>query len=295
MTQAQTYHWSGPVTVLAGGFCIGFAPIMMRFAEADLGPQAIAMWRFFFAVPILFFMTVMTLKRLPVRPNKFVILGGIFFASDIGLWHWSLSLTTVANATFIVNLGNIGVGLLAWIFLKERLTIFWVAAIAMALTGAAALSQGGMDSAVQPDFKGDVLALIAACFLSAYILCSKIARRTLSALEAIFWLTLVEFLVSIIFVKISGEAFFPDSASGYFWPFMLAIVVQVLGQGLIVTGLGKTPASIAGVMILLQPVVATIAAWGFFSEHLSNFQIGGGLLILVAIWLAQQGRQKAMA
>ncbi|NNE57356.1 MAG: DMT family transporter [Hellea sp.] len=292
MAQAQTYHWTGPLTVLAGGFCIGFAPIMMRFAEADLGPQAIAMWRFFFAVPILFLIVIATMKRLPVRPNKFIILGGIFFASDIALWHWSLSLTTVANATFIVNLGNIGVGLLAWIFLKERLTIFWVMAIAMALTGAAALSQGGVEAAIQPDVKGDILALIAACFLSAYILCSKIARRTISAVEAMFWLTLVELFMSIIFVKISGEAFFPKSSAGYFWPFMLAIVVQILGQGLIVTGLGKTPASIAGVMILLQPVVATIAAWGFFGEHLSNFQIGGGLLILLAIWLAQQGRAK---
>ena len=109
----------------------------------DLGHQAIAFWRFAFALPILFLMVGFIQRRLPPKPNKFVIIAGIFFALELGLWHWSLTFTTVANATFMVNLGNIGVGLTAWIFLKERPGWMWVIAILIACLGAAALSLGG--------------------------------------------------------------------------------------------------------------------------------------------------------
>jgi drug/metabolite transporter (DMT)-like permease len=47
-------------------------------------------------------------------------LAGTFFGLDITFWHASLVMTSVANATFLVNLGNAAVGLIAWIALGER-------------------------------------------------------------------------------------------------------------------------------------------------------------------------------
>jgi drug/metabolite transporter (DMT)-like permease len=288
---SQPAPWFGPLMVLLGGISIGLAPIGLRLGLEDLGPQAIAFWRYVFALPILFLLVVLVQKRLPAKPNKFILIAGTCFALDIGLWHWSLTMTTVANATFIVNLGNIGVGLTAWLFLRERPTMMWLPAALIAMAGAAALSLGGgVDG--KTDLRGDMLALGAAALVSCYVVAAKVARRSLNGLETIFWLTAVEIVVAGLMVMGFQEDFFPPDLSGFLVPLFLAIFVQIGGQGLIITGLGHTPAAIAGVLILVQPVVAAAISWQLFDEPLAPIQAGGGILILVGIFISQRGTQR---
>ncbi|MEM9669723.1 MAG: DMT family transporter [Pseudomonadota bacterium] len=286
----DTERWWGPVLVLAGGACIGFAPIGFRFGiglgEDGLGPQAIAFWRFLFATPILLALVLLVKRRTPARPNRFVVLAGTFFALYIGLWHLALTMTTVANATFIVNLGNIGVGLLAWIFLRDRLSLIWILAVMVALVGAAMLSLGGASEAAG-GIRGDLLAFSAAILVSGYVLCSKIARRNLGALDVIFWLTVTEVFVAGFVTAMSGERFLPATPAGLYAPLLLAVIVQCAGQGLIIAGLGHTPAAIAGVSIVVQPVVSAAISWHLFDEVLTVVQIAGSALILIGVGLAQ--------
>lgn len=300
----ETKNLTGPLMVLAGGICIGFAPIALRLGLNELGPQAIAFWRYLFAVPLLLALVFLIERRKPAKPNMAVILAGIFFAFDIGLWHWALTYTTVTNATFLVNLGNICVGFLAWVVLKDRPANMWFLAVIIAIAGAAALSlggQGGIGSIPQrlpvtdalsavTAYRGELLALGAAMLVSCYMLCSKIARRTLSGIETIFWLTCVEVCVAGLLVLVSGETFKPKTLAGFQIPLALALVVQIAGQGLIITGLGRTPTSIAGVLIAVQPVVAAIVSWQLFNEPLTSLQAAGGAMILSALWLAQRGK-----
>jgi len=288
----QRALWFGPLMVLMGGMFIGLAPIGLRIGLDELGPQAIAFWRYVFACPILFLLLVLVQKRLPAKPNKFIIIAGTCFALDIGLWHWSLTMTTVANATFIVNLGNIGVGLTAWLFLRERPNTMWLPAALIAMAGAAALSLGGgIDG--KADLRGDVLALGAAALVSCYVVAAKAARRSLNGLETIFWLTVVEVIVAGLMVIGFRENFLPAELSGFLVPLFLALFVQIGGQGLIIIGLGHTPAAIAGVLILVQPVIAAAISWKLFDEPLAPIQAGGGFLILVGIFISQRGNQRA--
>ncbi len=292
-THISDRRWTGPLLVLLGGICIGFAPIALREGVSPdmLGPQAVAMWRFFFAIPILFLLVILIQKRLPVRPNRFIFLAGTFFALNIAFWHWALVTTTVSNATFVVSLGNLFAGFTAWLFLKDKPHSLWFMAVIVALIGAAALTQGG-GAGGKGVLRGDLLAVVAAVFVSFYLVCSKAARRSISGIEAIFWLTVVELLVFILVVGVSGETYlpknFPESYSGFYAPLFLALIAQILGQGLIISGLGTTPAAVAGVLVVVQPVVATAIAWGRYDEPLVALQIGGGVLILIAMWLASR-------
>jgi drug/metabolite transporter (DMT)-like permease len=281
----------GLAAVLAGGICLGFAPIGLRLGLDTLGPQAIAMWRYIFALPVLLMLLWVVERRMPVRPVPAVILAGVCFTLDIALWHWALERTTVANATFIVNMGNICVGFLAWIFLRERPTLGWAVAIVIAVTGAGLLSQGGPANG-KADLSGDLLAVGAAVLVAGYVLFSKIARGTLGALDAIVWLTITEICVAALLVLLSGEAFIPASADGFLAPLFLALVVQVGGQGLIIFGLGRTPAAIAGILVLAQPVTAAAISWQLFDEPLNALQGSGGLLILAGVYLAQRSAMR---
>ncbi len=287
--------WLGPLMIILGGTFIGLAPIGFRFGLSDLGPQAIGLWRYLFALPILFAIILVRYRRLPQRPNVFVVIAGTCFALDIGLWHWSLTFTSVANSTFIVNLGNLGVGLIAWIIMRERPKPSWFPAVVIAFIGAGALSLGGnklgLDTGATA-LRGDLLALAAAGFVACYMLVSKLARRSLGGVDTIFWLTFVESVVAVFLVFLFNEAYLPESLSGFAAPLFLGVFAHVIGQGLIVTGLGQTPASVAGILVIVQPVVAAIMSWYLFGEILTGLQIGGCMLILFAILLAQSDQAR---
>jgi drug/metabolite transporter (DMT)-like permease len=287
-TSTMSRRWLGPLLLLLGGLCIGLAPIGLRFGLDTMGPQAIAFWRYTFAIPVLFVLLIGIERRLPKRIDPLIILAGTLFALDIALWHWALTLTTVANATFIVNMGNVCLGFVAWLVLKERPKPIWFVAVALAVAGAAALSQGG-GSTGQADIRGDMLAIGAAIMVAGYMLFSKMARNRLGAMDVIFWLTVVEAGVAALVVLASGERFIPETLQGFAAPLFLAVVAQVGGQGLIIAGLGRTPAAIAGIIVLIQPVFAAALSWQLFGESLTVLQGGGAALILCGIWLSQGG------
>ena len=111
-------------------------------------------------------------------------------------------------------------------------------------------------------------------------------------MDVIFWLTVVEACVAAIIVTVSGESFIPETLSGFAAPAFLALAAQVGGQGLIIAGLGRTPAAIAGIIVLIQPVFAAAISWQLFDEPLSGVQGAGAALILFGIWLSQRGMKR---
>ncbi|MEL6664303.1 MAG: EamA family transporter, partial [Pseudomonadota bacterium] len=55
---------------------------------------------------------------------------------------------------------------------------------------------------------------------------------------------------------------------------------------------GRTPAAIAGVLVLVQPVTAAAISWQLFDEPLNGLQGFGGLLILTGVYLAQRSARQ---
>ena len=69
----------------------------------------------------------------------------------------------------------------------------------------------------------------------------------------------------------------------------LALVTQILGQGLIAYAFAHLPASLSSVSLLIQPVVATVAAWAIFGEPIGVVQVLGGAIVLAGIWVSKKG------
>ena len=59
-----------------------------------------------------------------------------------------------------------------------------------------------------------------------------------------------------------------------------------LALNLIVAGVGRTPAALAGILLLIQPVAGALIAWPLFGETLTLVQIAGAALVLAGVWLA---------
>jgi len=285
--------------LLAGGCAIAFAPIFVRLS--DVGPVASAFWRCALAVPILWIIVWKQGRsgtdHLPTKPravsglspNVPLLLAGLFFAVDLAVWHFSILWTSVANATLLANLQPIWVTLAGWWLFGQKVTRTFLVAMALAIFGMFVL--------VGPNFAtggtrllGDALGALTAIFYGSYLLAIKVVRDAgISTARIMAWSSTITAVALLPFAFLFPHPVLPTSAGGWGAVLGLALVTQILGQGLIAYAFAHLPASLSSVSLLIQPVMAALFAWVLFGEAISVMQFVGGAIVLAGIWLARRG------
>jgi drug/metabolite transporter (DMT)-like permease len=284
--------------LFAGAIGIAFAPIFVRLSE--VGPAATAFYRLLFAVPLLWAWTrgdVYSAARgrrdAPKKPQtryewKWICLAGLFFAGDLAVWHWSITFTTVANATLFANFAPIFVTFGAWILFKERITWLFVWGLAFALGGAALLI-GISFGLGERQVLGDGLGLITAVFYAGYILSIKRVRSMFSTSVTMLWSGIVTCIALFVIAFLTEDRMLAASLYGWSVLVGLAVISHAGGQAMIAYALAHLPASFASVGLLLQPAAAALLAWIVLDETLGPLQGAGGVLVLTGIFLAWRG------
>lgn len=275
--------------LFAGALGIALAPIFVRWSE--VGPVATAFWRLFLALPLLALWLALEQRR-PGADTAgsgpgMAVLAGLFFAADLAVWHWSIRLTSVANATFLANLAPLAVTLGAWLLLGERTRPPFFAGMLLALAGAALLmgaNLGGSGAVLL----GDGLGVLTAVFYAGYQLCVKRLRDTQSTARIMLLSGATCAAVLLPVALAMGETVLPRSAGGWLVLAGLALVCQVAGQSLIAFAVAHLTASFASVGLLLQPVAAAAFAWLLFGEAPAALQWLGAAAVLGGIWLARR-------
>jgi drug/metabolite transporter (DMT)-like permease len=291
MTSPKAFPAFAFAALLFGGIAIGFAGILMRLS--DVSPVASAFWRMALAAPALWAWAWAVRRQdqaagKRIDFTKVLLLAGIYFAGDMGIWHLSLHYTTVSNATLLSNFAPIVIALWMWGFHKVRFARIFIVGMTVALVGAVMLI--GPNAALGGDkLLGDGLGLITAVFYAAYQLSIKDARDQYSTARLMAWSTTVTALCLLPFALGMAGAFWPAHAAGW-WPLLgLALIAQVGGQTVIAYAFAHLPASLSSVSLLIQPLTATIAAWIIFSERIGPIQMAGGALLLLGIYLSKRG------
>lgn len=275
------------IVLLIAASVLGLAPILVRLTET--GPAAAGFWRFLFALPLL---TILAAREPGGvgAPSKWALLAGLFFALDLSFWHYGIVMTSVANATVLCNLTPVVVTLFGWFVLKERPHRLFILALALAMGGAFAMAAGADGGQGTNPMLGDLFSLSVAVWYSGYFLAVQAARRTAGAMRVTFWATLLGAPLLLIVALALGEDVIPAGPAG--WAACVAMgVMHVFGQGGVAWALGKLPASVTAVTILIQPVVVGLLGWWIFGETLTPIQALGGALVLGAIVLAQRSRR----
>ncbi|MDP3174128.1 MAG: DMT family transporter [Phenylobacterium sp.] len=271
--------------LIFGAAVIGLAPILARLTET--GPAAAGAWRLSFALPMLAVIALRTAPGSSLRPHPAALLAGVMFALDMGFWHYSLAYTSVANATVLTNLTPVVVTAVAWFAFGQRPRPAFLAAVALAVAGAALMTVGREGAAGRNPPLGDGLALTTALWYAFYMLAIGVARRTQAATMVMFWSSLVGMPLLFIAAAALGEDIIPRGAAG--WAACVGLgVVHVAGQGAIAWALGRLETATASVVILVQPVVAAILGWLLFAEAVGRRQAVGAALALGGVILAQR-------
>ena len=278
--------------VAFGAAMTGFAPIFARLSEVGAIPTAFHRMAFAsLALDLLLALLPTPRERRPARAFDILLLGaaGLFFAGDLGFFHAALANTSVANATLLVNLAPVLVGLGAWALFGERPSLHYLGGLALAVAGAAWLSAAAARN-VETGLTGDLQAVAAACFYAAYLLTLKRLRAVFSAAALMFWSSAAAAAALLAVALTLDESLLPESLEGWAAVAALGLVGHAIGQGLVAQGLKQLPVAYSALVLLLQPLVAAAAAWAIFNEALLLGQLAGGLLLLAGLVVARPRR-----
>ena len=207
----------------------------------------------------------------------------------------------VGIALLIEYIGPVLVAIHARTFGHEHVRRrIWVA-LALSLTGLGLMVE--LWNGLSLDALGVVYALVDAVIFAAYLL---MAEREVQKREPIPLLAWGFFFAVVFWTIVQPWWSFPAHTAAHtvslqgrlaslhlpVWALVLWVIVlgSAVPFALIVGALRHITATQAGVTAMLEPVVATVAAWIWLNESLSATQLVGAAVVLCAIGLAQTAR-----
>jgi drug/metabolite transporter (DMT)-like permease len=218
------------------------------------------------------------------------ILGGVFIGLDLAFWSTGITLSGATNPTLMANTAPLWVGLGALFIFKERQNVrFWIGLV-VAMLGAAVVLGGDISRATDIGF-GTFLSLLAAVFYAGYLLVSQRGRADLSTLTYFWITTLVSSMLLLVVILIFNQSIAGYDTRTYMLFVAQGVFVQILGWLAINYAQGYLPASIVAPTLLGQPVVTAIIAGLLLREKLSGWQILGGVMVLLGVYIVHRSRQ----
>ena len=275
--------------ILVGIASISCASIFIRLADAPA--LSIAAYRVTLATLIISPFYARGRKRGSTEWNRKVlrttVLSGTFLALHFSFWINSLQMTSVASAATLCNSTPLFAALFSVLWLKETLSHRLKLGILFTLAGSVFVAGADFSFSTRAVW-GDLLAVGGAVMAAGYFISGRVARHSLSlpAYTVVSYGTAAALLVPACLLfgaKLSG---FPEQT--YLYLVLLAVVPQVVGHTTFNWALKFIPPTTVSILILGEPIGATILAYFVFDETIS-LRKGLGLLILAAGILLSAG------
>ncbi|OGA26783.1 MAG: hypothetical protein A3I65_03525 [Betaproteobacteria bacterium RIFCSPLOWO2_02_FULL_68_150] len=266
----------------AAAACFSTGGVFVRHLPA-LEAQQIVFWRSLFAGA--FILGVLGLwhgRTLPARVRAAGWPGftsACFLAATFFFFLFSISRTSVANASALMSTGPLFLAVAAWAFLGERPRGGTWLAIAAALAGTGLMFSEGLGTG---QMLGNLLALgVPAAFTVNYV----VLRRAPAATDP----TVAALLAALIAVLAAAPLIWPPAISARDLAVVAALGIVQIGCGLVLMtrAYHRLSASELGLVSLAEPVLAPLWVWLAIGERPGPAALAGGALVLAAVFLNQ--------
>lgn len=279
--QAGIMHY---LTLFLGVFALSTSAIFVKLAGA---PSSItAFYRLFFALLFLLPLLLLDkaywqdLRSLSRRQWQTGLLSGLFLAIHYILWFESLNYTSVASSTVIVTLQPLFSFVGSYFLFKERFSTGAIISSIVALIGSFIIAWGDFQISMQALY-GDLLAFIAAGFITAYFFIGQHMRQKLAVVPY----SILGYAASAFFLAVyalSQQLSFIDYAQSTWTAFLgIAFISTILGQMLLNWLLKWLSTSVISMSILGETVGTCILAYFILGEIITLRQ-GIGIIVTLA-------------
>ena len=196
-------------------------------------------------------------------------------------------MTSVASSVVLVYTSPIWTAVISHFFLKEEISANILLGIFISIVGVALIAYSGVAVGVSTS-KGNLLALLGGVMAGIYLSLGRILRKnkTTIAYSGSVYLTasVILFLISII----SGRALTGYSFDMYILLLMIGIIPQLIGHTSFNWALKHKSAMSVSVLMLGEPVGATLLAIAFLHEIPSGGELIGGGILLTGIYFSSK-------
>ena len=258
------------------------------FAVGPTNALSITLLRALIALPAIFAIGIFILRRklfaIRTADLRLMILAGLMMALYQVTFVIAVRLVNVIIATLVTMCTvPIFAALFSSVLLRERLhRNIWLAMACelvnvVLLVGLQPISDLGTDI-----WLGIGLALITALGSALFQICGRMLSNQYHPLQTLNVFFFVAALVLLPITLLNGfMSEYPPT--GWLLFLHLGLGISVLGYGFLMLGLETTPATIATIIGLLEPLTGTVLAALLFSEHLDALGLFGAVLLLAAM------------
>lgn len=280
----------GFIYVLLAGVCFGFLGVFGKIAfRNDLSVGELLTYRFTLAALILWvglFIFKRDLIRLSFRQIIISLLLGAFgYALFSTLYFLSIRGISVALAALLLFTFPIFVSLGSHFILKDKMSRLQILSLILACVGLTIVLWGPI---VVHSLHAVLYALFAAVAYAIYVLVSGRFQQGVKPLSSSLYVISAAALALYLWHQPSMIKLIHLTTVQLEVVFGLAVVCTVFPLTLFLAGLQKMKSAQASIVVMIEPVVATFAAWFVLHESLTNWQLVGAGLVIISLFLNTQ-------
>lgn len=273
--------------ILIGSVCISFSPIFIKLAKVP--PDSAGFYRMLFAGLTLLPLMLLRGENLRMAGrSKLLLCGcGLLLAIDFMFWHRSIHLVGPGLSTLLGNFQVFFTALLSLLLFRMRITKMFMLAVVVALCGLFLITGTDWGSLSEGYRAGIVFGLLTAVFYSGYVVTLKTAMNdpAVQGVPAMLVVTIPSTLLLASVTALRGASFaIPDTVS-LLSLLGIGIISTTLGWSLISSAIKQIPATVAGLVLLLQPTLALVWDVLLFARPMGGREVSGVLLILAGIYI----------
>ena len=284
------------IMIVIGVMGISLSSIFVKYSNA---PSAVTaayrlLWTILLMSPVTFGKSEIRKELFGISTRNLLLscFSGVFLAFHFTLWFESLRHTSVASSTTIVCTEVIWVSLGYGLFLKGKMSLRAILAIVITLVGSAMIAFADATSG-GGHLYGDLLSLLAAITVAAYVLLGRVVRASVSTTVYTFVVYASCAFVLLFFCLFQKSSLLGYGPSAIVVGLLLAIFSTILGHSIFSWCLKYFSPSFVSASKLCEPVGAAILASFLFGEAPVLLQIIGGVLIIGGVFyysrIEQQG------
>lgn len=292
--------WGFAACALASSFW-GCGFFFGKIALVEMGSQYMVLYRFLFAmVPLL---PLLVTHRPELNRREW---GLLLAASFLGvplqflLQFYGLSLTTVSHASLMVGTMPVILAVGATMFAHERMDGVGWGALVVSTAGAALIALSGWrgHTAGGPSLAGDLLVVVSLLIALFWILLNKRLMRGHSHVVVTVYGLALGTLMLMVWVPVRYGMPPVHGISWKAWGALAASGVLCTATTTLLWNWGMTqvPASQAGVLLNMEPLMGSLLGVLVLGERLGpGAWVGGGMILGAAVTLTTRGQRSYTA
>ena len=267
---------------------------------AQVSPSVSGFYRMFFGGVLL--LMICAVKRFDLwrgfRYFTWLFSASVFFALDLYFWHRSIFYVGPGLATVLGNFQVFFMVLAGYLFFREKIGLNFIIGLMITLTGLFLLVGINWQQLTADYQTGVVYGILTAVAYTGFMLSLRhvqASKKSLTAFANLGIMSLLCALLLFIHLSFEGESIVIPSLQSLGSLLILGVVCQVIGWLLITQSMPYLPASIVGILLLLQPALSMLWDVLFFDRPINRFDLIGLLMVLVGVYLATQKKKQPHA